>query len=167
MSISSISNTGSQELWQLLAASSQTTGTSQSSVQTVSSDSDTSVSLSDPGKIFSKLKQLSETDPEKFKTVMTDIADEIEKAAESSTDDNESGMLKSVAEKFKKAAESGDVSDAMPQGPPPSGPPPSGASESTTGGKVSAYSQAQNAGSDGFSALLNIINEVFEKDTSS
>jgi hypothetical protein len=126
-----------------------------------------SVGLSESGTLFNKLKQLAESDPEKFKTVMTDIADEIEKAAESSADDQESCMLKKVAERFRKAGESGESSAAFPPGPPPAGPPPASAADSTTEGRSNAYTQTQKAGSDGFRTVLIIIHEVLDENTMS
>jgi len=166
MSVSSISSTGTQQLWQLIAAASQTQSTSENDVQAIGTTTE-SLDLSEPGKIFNKLKELSESDPEKFKTVMTEIADEIQNAAESSSDENESNMLMKVAEGFQNAAESGDLSEALPKGkgPPPSGTPPSSASDNTNEGKINAYTQAQYTGSGGFSTVLNIINEVLDKNT--
>lgn len=174
-SVSGISDTGSQYLLQILGAYSQTDSTSTTNVQSTSTTSSESLNLSNPGKLFSQLKSLSESDPEKFKTVMNDIAKEIEKTAESSSDSNESSMLKKVAEGFKKAGESGDLSEALPKGPPPQGPPPAnssddgttGTSDYTTGGRISAYTQTQNVGQDGFSALLNIISEALNKNVGS
>jgi hypothetical protein len=156
MSILSISSTEAQQLWQLLETSSQTESTSANNVQAVSTGTE-SVDLSEPGKAFNKLKQLAESDPKKFQTVMATVGDEIENAAESSSDEKESSMLKKVAEGFKKAGESGDLSQALPLGPPPAP-----ASESTTGGQINAYSNTQDAGLEGFRAVSHIIHEILD-----
>ena len=178
MSVSSVSSTGAQQLWQILAASSQNVSNSETGVISTGTTTE-SLDLSEPGKLFSQLQELSESDPEKFKTVMTDIATQIQEAAESSSDENESGMLMKVAEDFQSAAESGDLSEALPKGPPPQGPPPQGpppsdvsgnAAEWQTGtgsqsteGMISAYTQTQKQGSGGFSSVLNIIGDVLDK----
>ncbi len=167
MTISNISSTGTQELWQLLAASLQIGDTSTSGAQVGSGSATTAVDLSQPGKLFSELKQMSENDPDKFKSVMTAIADQIEKAAEATSDDKQSEILKKVAANFEKAAESGDLSAAVPPGPPPMGPPPSGNVENGSGGSIGAYTQVQNADTNGFQTVLDNINAVLEKNTSS
>jgi hypothetical protein len=166
MSLSSISSTSAQQVWQILTTGLQTESGAESGIQTITTGTETSVDFSDPGKLFSKLQQLSESDPEKFKAVMSDIAEEIKKAADSTSDENESSMLTKISEDFQKAAESGDLSEALPKGSPPPGPPPSGSppnvSGSATRGRTNGYAQ-KNMESDGFSTVLNIIEETLEK----
>ena len=161
MTISSITNSAVQQLWwqqvSALSSASDTDGTSQSGVQSVGSEG-VSVELSEPGKIFSKLQQLAESDPEQFETLMTDIADQIEEAAESATDEDQSSMLKEMAQNFRDAAESGDVSALRP-------PPPPKPSDNANGEMVNAYTQ--NRGSSSFGSVMDIVKEIVDEAVSS
>lgn len=170
MGISGVSDLEAQQLRHILVRSSQQTqSTTHNGIQITGDSSELSVDLSDPGKLFSQLKQLSEIDPEKFRTVMTNIAEEIDNAAESSSDSGESDMLSSVAEDLRKAAESGELPDAVlppgppPQGAPPPGPPPAFTSGGATAEQISAYTQNDNAGVDGLQTLLNIIGAALDE----
>ncbi|MFP5212401.1 MAG: hypothetical protein ACLGPL_03380 [Acidobacteriota bacterium] len=163
MSVSSVTggNSAVQQLWQSLASTSQ--ASADSSTATQSTGSSTSLDLSRPGKLFSRLQQLSESDPDKFKSVMSDIADQLEDTAEASSDDEEGEMLKKAAERFRSASESGELSDAMPprpEGPPP-GPPPMGMSDGANGSQTNGYAQKQ--GQQGFETVLSIIGSVLDK----
>ena len=66
------------------------------------------------GQFLSKLKSLSESDPEKFKEVTSQIADTLDTAAQNATGD-EKDRLTTLAERFKSASESGSADDLMPQ----------------------------------------------------
>jgi hypothetical protein len=66
--------------------------------------------ISDYGKLVSALQQLQTQDPAKFKEVVTDIAGQLQSAADqqgSSTPDN--GLSK-LTDKFRQVADTGDVS---------------------------------------------------------
>ena len=156
MTISSISSSSIQQLWQQvnsLTSASQTESTSETDLATVTTGTGVSVDLSDPGKAFSQLQQLSESDPEDFKTTMASIADQIEEAAESTSDEKQSDMLREIAADFREAAENGDMS-SMQQQPPP--PPPDGAN----GDQISAYTQ--NASSGSIDSVMSIVKGIVD-----
>ena len=76
-----------------------------------------SINLSKPAELLSKLEQLKQSDPDKFKEVLTNIADELNNAAK-----QKSGfiaqILTSLADKFQSVANGGDISQLMPPNPP-------------------------------------------------
>ncbi|MFA6449750.1 MAG: zinc ribbon domain-containing protein [bacterium] len=74
-----------------------------------------SLDLSNPAQLLSKLAQLQSADPEKFKSLMSDISASLTKAAEEvGTDTAEGKMLSGFAAKFKSAGETGDLSQLQP-----------------------------------------------------
>jgi len=96
--------------------------------------------------LMSQLKSLEDSDPDKFKKVMSTIAEQLEKQAGSS-DDGKAGFLEDMASRFKEAAESGDLSVLKP---PPDGSQPPTSSSSTSDRVKAAYaaSSAQAPGDD-------------------
>lgn len=106
----------------------------------------TKVSLSKPAELMAKLQKLKDADPEKLKSVLSDISKQLEDTATKNGDTR----LSELASKFASAAETGDLSGLAPShqhrgggggprgaggpppgggagGPPPGGPPPDGA----------------------------------------
>ena len=77
-----------------------------------------SVETSNPAEFFSKLQELQESDPEKFKEVVSDIADQLEAAAEDEDLSSASSMLSDLAAKFRDVANGGDISQLRPPEPP-------------------------------------------------
>lgn len=86
------------------------------------------------GQLMGKLSSLANSDPTKFKSVVSEMPSKLKDAAAKTTDANEQKLLTEMAERFGKAASSGQASDLLPpqgeqhgrpQGPPP-GPPPNG-----------------------------------------
>jgi uncharacterized Zn finger protein (UPF0148 family) len=74
-----------------------------------------SFEFSGPADLLSKLSQLQETDPEKFKELCSDIAEKLRDAAQSAGEDGtDVGMLESLASKFETAASTGDLSSLQP-----------------------------------------------------
>ena len=71
-----------------------------------------STHISKQGQLLSKLQQLQQQDPAKFKQVVTDIATKLQDAAKSATGDQQK-FLTDLADKFQKA-ESGDLSGLQP-----------------------------------------------------
>lgn len=69
--------------------------------------------MSDPAEMMSKLLELQEEDPVNFLTVMEQIAEELEAAAEEETTGQPS-RLSDLAAKFREAADSGDLSVLKP-----------------------------------------------------
>ncbi|MHC1781389.1 MAG: hypothetical protein AB9891_01275 [Anaerolineaceae bacterium] len=75
--------------------------------------------MSNPAEMMSKLQELQEKDPESFQTIMDQIADEIEAAAaEEEEATGQASPLSDLADKFREAAESGDLSILKPPEPP-------------------------------------------------
>jgi hypothetical protein len=91
-----------------------------------------SIDFSKPGELFSKLKELQQADPEKFKQVCADIAQKLKSASQDQSGFG-SKMLSDLAEKFQNVADGGDISQLQPP-PPPQGFPAGGQS-------VNAYGQ--------------------------
>lgn len=99
-------------------------------------------SVSGPGAMLSKLKELQDKDPAKFTAAMSDIATKLDDAAKASTDPKEQKALSELSAKFKTAGETGDLSALGPPkhgkggppagGPPAGGPPAGGRSSSST-----------------------------------
>lgn len=101
--------------------------------------------VSELGQLMSQLEELSETDPDKAKAVLATIADELTAAAEAAGDTR----MGELADKFRSAAETGDLSSLAPPerptGPPP-GPPPDGPSSTNAAStKVAASYRATDA----------------------
>jgi hypothetical protein len=67
-----------------------------------------STQISGPGQLFSRLQQLAETDPAKFKEVAQNIADQMHQAASGS--DQRAKFENQLADKFAQAAQTGDLS---------------------------------------------------------
>lgn len=74
-----------------------------------------STSVSDPGKLFAELKELSQSNPTEFKKITAEIAQQLQSAAKSSTDPTESSLLSEMASNFTTASESGKFSDLFPK----------------------------------------------------
>jgi hypothetical protein len=71
--------------------------------------------LSNPAQFFSELKQLSTQDPSAFKSITSQIAQQLTTAAQSSTDPNQAAALNSLAANFQSASQTGDFSSLFPQ----------------------------------------------------
>jgi hypothetical protein len=88
----------------------------------------TKTSLSGPGQMFQQLQQLAQSDPTKFKEVVTAMAKSIRADAQNQTGEAAT-RLNDFASKLDQAAQSGDLSAFAPKGAqgggPPPGPPPS------------------------------------------
>lgn len=76
------------------------------------------VNFSTLSSLLSKLAQLQKTDPQKFTSLMYEIADKLKKSAEDTagTNSQESKYLTELSDRFKVAAESGDLSVLQPKG---------------------------------------------------
>jgi hypothetical protein len=108
----------------------------------------TSADFSDPSALISKLEQLKSDDPQKFKSLLTDISDTLKKDASASTDTSESSFLSTLSDKFAEVAESGDLTQLQP--PPPT------VQQGTTQSKVAQYDS--NSGSQ--QSLLEILMQM-------
>lgn len=112
MSIWSVNNSSSlTDLYQTyLSESNSTTSTDDSLTSTLSEAADNSQSTVDSiifsptGQIYSKLKQLQASDPDKFKETCSEIADALRSTP------NAGSSAATLAAKFEKAAETGDMS---------------------------------------------------------
>ena len=72
--------------------------------------------ISGPGRMFQQLSELSQSDPTKFKSVLSDMASTLRADAQKATGDQASRLSK-IADRLDKAAQSGNVSDLLPQRP--------------------------------------------------
>lgn len=120
MSVNSIS---SSNLWQILesAATSQVNSatsatTSAAPAATSAPGSADSSSLSGPGQFFSELQKLATSNPTEFKKITAEVAQQLQSAAQSSTDPGQANFLNQMASNFEKASQSGNFSDLFPQG---------------------------------------------------
>jgi hypothetical protein len=77
-----------------------------------------SMDKSRPGEFFNKLEALKESDPEKFKEIVTQIADKLETAAKDEDLSSASSMLTDLATRFRDVANGGDISQIKPPEPP-------------------------------------------------
>lgn len=136
MSISSISGTNQTDSSQALAAllqASQNNGSASSVADSESTGAATSTQISGPAQMLAKLQALQTKDPDKFKQVMSDMADKLSTLANKTGDQK----LSQLADKFKTAGETGDLSALQPP-PPPS---------SAQAGAAAAYAQNDASGS--------------------
>ena len=77
-----------------------------------------SADFSKPSELISKIAQLQESDPDKFKDLMLDIAGGLQKAAEDADGNgtDESSFYAILAAKFENVAETGDLAQLQPSG---------------------------------------------------
>ena len=87
--------------------------TQASAIGAVGSSQVDSVNVSQPAELFSKLQQLQQTDPDKFKQVLTNIAGELQSAAKGKSG-FEAQTLSDLATKFQNVANGGDISQLKP-----------------------------------------------------
>jgi hypothetical protein len=76
--------------------------------------------------LMKQLEELSQSDPEKFKKVMSSLAKQLQEQADAAgqAGDGGAGFLQELAQKFQQAADTGDVSALQPHRPPQGGSPP-------------------------------------------
>lgn len=136
MSISSISGTNQTDSSQSLAAllqASQSNGSASSVADSGSTGAAASTQILGPAQMLAKLQALQTKDPDKFKQVMSDMSDKLSALADKTGDQK----LSQLADKFKTAGETGDLSALQPP-PPPS---------SAQAGAAAAYAQNDSSGS--------------------
>lgn len=116
-----------------------------------------STQISGPGQFFSRLQQLSEKDPAKFKQVAQHIADQLHQAAQQKSGKG-ADFENQLADKFAAAAQSGNLSSLQP-------PKPEGGSE----GAHHAHHHHGGGGGGGqiaaiFSSALDEVNQALGSD---
>ncbi|MGD0822742.1 MAG: hypothetical protein ABSA71_18580 [Desulfomonilia bacterium] len=144
------------------------TATSQATAtDAVGSSQSDSVNVSQASQLFSQLQQLQQSDPDKFKQVMTNIAGELQSAAQGKSG-FEAQTLSDLATKFQNVANGGDISQLMP-------PTQSSSDQYTQQGSVSAKhhhghhhgtSGAQNDIKQVMSNVIDELNKAVSGDTS-
>lgn len=99
------------------------------------------VSFSSPAELLSSLESLKNEDPEQFTELMNTIADELEAEAEAVEDEDsdQAQMLLSIADRFREAAESGDLAALQPPPPPEIDSDESISTSMSVQSKISAY----------------------------
>ena len=112
MSINPISNLLTNQVDSASAVRSATTASNTSQTGAAAQDR---VAFSDFLKLVQQLKQLQAQDPAAFKKELTDIAAKLKTAAQQETDPSQSSFLTNLADRFQKAADTGDLSALKPQ----------------------------------------------------
>ena len=118
MSISSVNSSLTQALLSTTPALDTTSAPSantSAATATATSGGDTT-QVSGPGQLLAKLKQLQQSDPTKFKQVMSKLTDALKTDTQNATDPKDQKMLSDLAAKFDQAGQSGDLSSLTPQG---------------------------------------------------
>lgn len=127
-----------------LSKSAQEQDTSASSLL----DASATMQLSGPGKMLAGLEQAYENDPEQFAATLNSLADQLEAAAEKTTDSMEKARITDMAQRLRTVAETGDVSQLKPPPPPGMGP--------GKGGPMGAYAQNE---SQSLKSLIDYLSE--------
>lgn len=73
-----------------------------------------SASISGPGQLYGNLQKLLAKDPDKFKQVVTQIANQLQSAAQQEGQDPVGQFLSKLADKFQNVANGGDLSRLQP-----------------------------------------------------
>ncbi|HEX4339077.1 MAG TPA: hypothetical protein VH062_24385 [Polyangiaceae bacterium] len=111
-------------------------------------------SISGPGRMFHQLQQLSESDPTKFKQVMSDMASSIRADAKNATGD-EATRLSSIADRLDKVSQSGNLSDLAPPRPQGGG-----------GAQGAHHGHHHGGGHHGGGAIMSDLENAFSSATS-
>jgi hypothetical protein len=73
-----------------------------------------SANISGPGQLFSELQQLQAQDPTKFQQVVSQIANQLQSAAQQQGSSSQGSFLTNLANTFKNIANGGDLSQLKP-----------------------------------------------------
>jgi len=119
-----------------------TSTTTSTAVEASAADGSTKVDISGPGRFFTKLQSMMQSDPAQAKDVLGSLATQLRDSAKSASGDDAT-RLNALADKLQQAAESGDASVLSPPGGARRGPPPGG--QRPSGVAAYSQSQAQNA----------------------
>ncbi len=119
----SIANIDTQNIWQVIYQSQMkinridpsaaTVNTSATSLPAVA-EAGESFAASDVSELLSQLSVIQSSDTQSFQETMNSIVEELENASAETDDDYEAQMLSDLAERFKIAAETGDLSYILP-----------------------------------------------------
>jgi hypothetical protein len=109
MSVNAISSIFTNQLDPSSSVKPANTASSSSTSQSGATGQD-QVAFSDFLQLIQQLKQLQSTDPAAFKKELTDIASKLKTAAQQETDPTQSSFLNNLADRFQKAADTGDLS---------------------------------------------------------
>lgn len=112
MNINGIGTTGTIDALTALSTTSSPDGP-QETTRTASTPA-TSTNVSKPGELMSKLNQLLQQDPAKFKEVTQQISDELKSAAQNASGPQAS-FLSKLSENFAQASSSGSLSSLQPR----------------------------------------------------
>ncbi len=110
MNITSLSNILTNQLDPIGSlAGTQASTTSQTGVT-----GQDSVQISKTAEFFQQLRQLETQNPAEFKKELSDITGKLKSAAQQESDPSQSSFLNNLADRFQKAADSGDLSALKP-----------------------------------------------------
>ncbi|HEY2736671.1 MAG TPA: hypothetical protein VGI70_21875 [Polyangiales bacterium] len=108
MNISNVTRDTTLQALQSTAATSSLTDTDPLT-GTTSSDDASTVQLSQPGELFKKLSDLSQSDPAAFKATVQKISDSLKTEA-ANADPQDAARLNKLSDAFAQAAQTGDLS---------------------------------------------------------
>jgi hypothetical protein len=94
----------------LLAEISSDLSTSSSTANSLASAGGDQVNLSQVGQLFQQLSQLQNSNPAEFKKIATDAANQLNAAAQQTTDPGQAAFLSNLAATFQKSADAGNLS---------------------------------------------------------
>ncbi len=76
-----------------------------------------SASISGPGQLVSELQQLQQQNPTEFQQIVSQIAKQLESAAQQAGQGQQGTLLSDLAQKFQNVANGGDLSQLLPSQP--------------------------------------------------
>jgi hypothetical protein len=167
MTINTIhTNTSSLDLTQLLGPrNAQLQNSGLSSTQTSDEISFQNPDVAKAFQFMEQMQQLQTSDPEKFKSVMSELSDKLNTAAGNSTDSTEKQFLTALSDSFAESAKSGKLE--MPK-------PPEGAGQAGMYGPApkdqtsdSGVSSLLQSGSDLQSLLAKLMDQTTQDNQSS
>jgi hypothetical protein len=169
MSLSPISGSSSLFL-DLIANKGSGSSTPVGVADTSSASSSGGADLSDAAKFFSKLKNLSQTDPEKFKQLTSQISSELQTAVQGATG-SQATFLSDLANQFQTASQTGSVAALQP---PSTSQPAAGGHHDHHHAHYQSSSDGSNAASDGLlsavssnsadpSSTSNVFQSIFQQ----
>jgi hypothetical protein len=110
----SISPLGSILTSQIGATNSLGAGSETSRAKQTDNTGQDTVGISKIAQFFQKLEQLETSNPTEFKKELTDIAAKLKGAAQNESDPSQARFLSNLADRFQKAADTGDLSALKP-----------------------------------------------------
>ena len=106
-----------------------------------------SASISGPGQLVSELQQLQQQNPTEFQQIVSQIAKQLESAAQQAGQGQQGTLLSDLAQKFQNVANGGDLSQLLPSQP-------ANAVEQTYGQSGSVLTQAASTQTSAYRCIF-------------